>query len=85
MSEAFALMTVKSPNKVPTLEAAATLLNVSPNDIDQSFGIVPIDPENGLYAVQVREGALANRRESNTQFNGPFSNPRIEGFGPKTE
>lgn len=85
MSEAFALMTVKSPAGVPSVESAATILNVSPSDMDPSFGVVPIDPEKGLYAVQVKAGALATRQNSGAQFDGPFSNPRIEGYGPKDE
>jgi hypothetical protein len=85
MSEAFALMTVKSPTEVPSLESAATILRVSPSEMDTSFGVVPIDPEKGLYAVQVRARALVSRQNSGAQFDGPFSNPRIEGFGPKKE
>jgi hypothetical protein len=53
--------------------------------LDPSFGVVSIDPEKGLYAVQVKAGALATRQNSGAQFDGPFSNPRIEGYGPKNE
>lgn len=86
MSEAMALMTITCPGATPGVERAAELLGVERSAIDASFGIVAIDPSRGLYAVQVKSSALASSAAAGTRdatFQGPFSNPHIEGFGPK--
>ena len=52
-----------------------------PEEIDAEFGVVPIDPDNHLYTVLVDEQASA-RVAGQPGVEGPFSNPRIEPFGP---
>lgn len=74
------LMTITSPRGAPTLSEAARQLGVSVENMDHAFGVVPIDPEKGIYAVQVK-GPQATQQGSG-QFHGPWSNPRIEPFGP---
>ncbi len=74
-----ALMTVVSPGEKPTHRVAAEQLGVQMADIDQAFGIVPVDPEQGFYAVQVRADRLPPASRSNS-YRGPFSNPKIEPF-----
>jgi hypothetical protein len=37
---------------------AAAQLGLDIQDMDASFGVVPIDPSNHLYGVQVREGRV---------------------------
>jgi hypothetical protein len=83
----FALMTVNCQEGAPSLEQAAQQLGVSVHDVDASYGIVPIDPDRGLYAVQVRGDKLPAKSE-NTRgeaHRGPWSNPKIEPFGPPKE
>jgi len=77
------LMTVTLPQGAPSLAAAAERLGVAPQDLDTTFGVVPIDPDKGVYAVQVRSDRLPkNLRQSGEGFQGPWSNPRIAPFGP---
>ncbi|MDM9645360.1 hypothetical protein [Rhizobium sp. S163] len=83
MADVFVLMMIESPGNVPDLARAAGLLGVDTSEMDAAFGVVPIDPENGKYAVQVRADAAAGPRNSSDGSSGPYSNPRIEGYGPK--
>jgi hypothetical protein len=77
------LMTVHGQNGAPSLAEAARELGVSVADVDDKFGVVPIDPEKKLYAVQVKESSVAGSKTgSGEQYRGPFSNPRIAPFGP---
>lgn len=79
---AMALMTVEISGE-PVLSAAADALGVPVSAIDAAFGVVAIDPERNLYAVQVREDALPPDAASAQGVSGPFANPRIEPFGPR--
>ena len=76
-----ALLTVQLGPAEATIQAAARALGVEPRSIDPDFGVVPIDPKKGTYAVMVDERDLprALRQEG---VKGPFANPRIEPFGP---
>jgi hypothetical protein len=76
------LMTVTGANGPPTLEAAAAELGVTIEDIDSSFGIVLVDPQRGLYCVQVRADRLPAEAGAGEPYRGPFSNPKIAPFGP---
>lgn len=75
-----ALMTVTSSNGPPTLAEAAAQLGVAVEDLNESFGVVAIDPDKRLYSVEVRE----NRAPPTTEqpYRGPYSNPPIAPFGP---
>ena len=50
-------------------------------DLDASFGVVCVSPEQQLYAILVSEEAAA-RIEHSQGVGGVFSNPKIEPFGP---
>jgi hypothetical protein len=76
------LMTVHGTGKPPSLEDAARQLGVALEDVDASFGVVPVDPANGLYGVQVRADRLPPATEAAQPYRGPYSNPRIAPFGP---
>lgn len=81
----FSLATVTVPHGhgAPDLARAAQHLGLSVQDLDASFGVVPIDPDSGRYAVQVRADRLPQAPEgSNEEYRGPWSNPSIEPFGP---
>ena len=77
----YVLMTVKCAGESPRLIDAATALNVPVSALDSTFGIIPIDPALGLFAVQVLSSAVNEPTEAK-DYSGPFSNPRIETFGP---
>lgn len=78
MGPAQAMMTIQSPGGRPTLAAAAELLRVPVSSMDETFGVVLIDPERRLYAVRVDADALAVDEPSDPRVKGPFANPRIE-------
>ncbi len=79
------LMTVHGSEGAPSIAQAASELGVSVADIDEKFGIVPINPDEGLYAVQVTESSINTRTAGDadgSNYRGPYSNPRIAPFGP---
>ncbi len=80
---AMALMSVTGDaSGAPSLEVAAAQLGVAVDDIDRHYGIVPIDPLHGVYAVQVRADRLRDTDTGGDAFRGPFANPRIEPLVP---
>ena len=81
-SNRMALMTVTGTEEPPSLEAAAGQLGVTTNDIDKAFGVVLIDPQQGLYCVQVRADTLPADIAVRKPYQGPFSDPAIAPFGP---
>ena len=77
-----ALMTIVAGRQPPSLDQAAASLGVSTADLNADFGVVPIDPQEGLYAVEVRADRLPQQQpDRTTPYRGPFSTPRIEPFG----
>ncbi len=79
------LMTVHGSDGAPSVAQAASELGVSVADIDEKFGIIPINPDEGLYAVQVKESSINSRIAGDadrSNYRGPYSNPQIAPFGP---
>lgn len=74
-------MTVELEAGAATVEAAAERLGVDPSQIDAEYGVVSVDPDLHLYAVLVDE-VVASTAAERPGVAGPFSNPRIEPFGP---
>ena len=74
-----ALMTVVA-DKPPSLAEAAGLLGVAVADLDEAFGVVPVDPAQGLYAVEVDADKLP-AEPAGQPYRGPFSSPRIGSLG----
>jgi hypothetical protein len=56
-------------------------LGLSESELDRDFGVVEIDRAHHQYAVLVDDCA-AERVKGASGVEGPFSNPRIEPFGP---
>lgn len=82
-STQFLLMTVVVHGEPPDLARAATELGVAVEDMDGAFGVVPIDPERCRYAVQVRADKVPpESRDASGEYGGPWSNSKIEPFGP---
>ena len=77
-----ALMTVQSDDGPPTLETAARQLGVRREAVDESYGVVVIDPTRGLYGVQVDAAELSADADAHEPSRGPFSSPAIAPFGP---
>jgi hypothetical protein len=82
MEAPMVLMTVHGSDGAPSIAQAASELGISVADIDHKFGIVPINPAEGLYAVQVKESSVDAGRADRGNYRGPYSNPRIAPFGP---
>lgn len=74
-----ALATVVAHDHSPSLAFAAKQLGVRTSDVDNAYGVVPLDPVRGLYAVLVRADRLQPPSEEDT-FQGPYSNPKISSF-----
>ena len=55
------------------LRSAAAQLGLSVADLNEEFGVRPLDAERSLYAVLVCSESLPA---------GPFSDPKIAPFGP---
>jgi hypothetical protein len=71
-----ALMTVVGRGRQPSLAAAAKQLGVTTADVDADYGVVPVDPEKGVYAVMVRADRL-HPDDAGQPYRGPYANPVI--------
>ncbi|MEV7006789.1 hypothetical protein [Streptosporangium sp. NPDC051022] len=63
-----------------TLEQAMDRLGLSSEEVDTGYGLVLIDPGQGLYGLRVTEAAAC--RIDPAAGGGPYSDPRIEPYGP---
>ncbi|MFD1934463.1 MULTISPECIES: hypothetical protein [Nonomuraea] len=68
------LITVRLPRDA-TLADAIERLHLSEEDVDTGYGLVLIDPDQDLYGLRVTE-------EAGRTAGPPFSDPRIEPYGP---
>lgn len=62
-------------DKKPSLEEAASKLGFEVKQLDASFGVVSIDPVNGMYGIQAEVSPEKGQA-------GPFSNPGIGLYRP---
>ena len=83
------LCTIQWKKGVPTLDEVCVSFHLEKADVDHDFGVVEIDPDDHLYSIMVEESRLAqvDPRWDGVEtdegvLRGPFSNPRIEPFGP---
>ncbi|WP_436757700.1 hypothetical protein [Streptosporangium sp. V21-05] len=72
------LITVRLPPDA-TLAQAMRRLELSDEDVDTDYGLVLIDPAKGLYGLRVSESAA---HRVSPAGGGPYSDPRIEPYGP---
>lgn len=72
------LVTIHLPSDA-TLEEAMRRLGLAEDEVDIAYGLVPLDPDQGLYALRVGEAAAARVAP---EAGGPFSDPPIEPYGP---
>ena len=78
------MLTLKLHPDEATLSQVCQRLNLSADEVDSEFGVVNIDPKRNLYTILVEEEA-ARRVSGTPDVEGPFSNPKIEPFGPPTK
>ncbi|MEW9529324.1 hypothetical protein [Microbispora sp. NPDC049125] len=62
------------------LHSAMRELGLEEDEVDTGYGLVPIDPQQGLYAMRVTESA--GMRMSGSPAADAHSDPPIEPFGP---
>jgi hypothetical protein len=74
-------LTLKLDPKSATLAYVRRKLKLRADDVDDEFGVISIDPKRDLYAVLVEDRA-ADKAAKQSGVQGPFSNPKIEPFGP---
>ncbi|MDH2429516.1 hypothetical protein [Sphaerisporangium sp. TRM90804] len=72
------LITVRLPVEA-TMQDALRTLGLHEDDVDTAYGLVPLDPGQGLYALRVTETAAGRLPP---EADGPFSDPPIEPYGP---
>jgi len=69
----------------PTVDQIIEKYGIEPDEIDDDFGVIEIDPDENLYTLLIEQTAAERVRnnlgEDETDFEGPFSNARIEPFG----
>jgi hypothetical protein len=77
------MITLKFAGAAPTIDELQARYGLADDEIDKSFGIVEVDPEDALYTILVEETAIS-KIKPNQEINvkGPYSNPRISPFGP---
>jgi hypothetical protein len=75
------MMTLKLDPKDASVDRARDLLGIDDSAIDRDFGVIAVSPDDNLYTVLVEETA-AEDIQNDQAIGGPFSNPRIEPFGP---
>jgi hypothetical protein len=77
------MFTIESPSGPPSLSEAARKLHVDQHDLDESFGVVLVDPKKHIYTVLVNEDAAGHvRAPGSSSVKGPYSNPGIGIYGP---
>ncbi|GGK83299.1 hypothetical protein HS048_17025 [Planomonospora sp. ID91781] len=63
-----------------TLAQAMEELGLPEEEVDTGYGLVAIDPAQGLYGLRVTEAGA--RRMDPEAGGGPYSDPPIEPYGP---
>lgn len=80
------MVTIRAAEGRPALDDVVERYGLAPEEIDQDFGVVEIDPDDHLYVVLVTPEAAARIEPGDGwDTSGPYSNPRIEPFGPPEE
>jgi len=76
------MFNITSPKGAPTIESVCTDHGLNREEIDTDFGVIAVSPGEHVYTVLIDESAAARLEPGRKALSGPFSNPRIEPFGP---
>ena len=77
------MITIRAPEGPPTLATIRERYGLTEDDIDARFGVVAVDPADHAYTILVEPSAASRITPgAGWDVEGPFSNPRIEPFGP---
>ncbi|WP_405485641.1 hypothetical protein [Nocardia sp. NBC_00511] len=74
------LLTVRLPRDA-TLEVALRTLGLPASDVDTAYGLIALDPEQGLYALRVTDSAATRLTAAAEPDITVFADPRIETSG----
>ena len=74
------MMTIHAPGGTPDLDAIKKKYGLTPSEIDEQFGVVPLGEDD--YTILVESSAAGKvSPDANWDTAGPYSNPKIETFG----
>jgi hypothetical protein len=77
------MMTIRVPSGAPSLDEVKQRYGLESGEIDESFGVVEIDPETHSYTILVEASAASKVQPGGDwEAEGPFSNPTIEPMWP---
>jgi hypothetical protein len=77
------MMSVTVTQGAPTPEDIERQLALPAGTLDRQFGVVEVDDLRHEYAISVEEAAVPLVRSAQgLDVSGPFSNPKIDTFGP---
>ncbi|MEU0876109.1 hypothetical protein [Nocardia brasiliensis] len=70
------LLTIRLPANA-TLAVALRELKLTVDEVDTAYGLIPVDPAQGLYALRVTDSAAARLNTDQVEI---FADPRIEAM-----
>jgi hypothetical protein len=77
------MITLQIERAAPTIAEIQEQYGLTDEEIDKSFGIVEVDPEDSVYTILVEETAVSKvKPDWDSEVKGPYANPRISPFGP---
>jgi len=78
------MVTFQAEGPAPTIAELQRRFSLTDDEIDRSFGVIEVDPQDHTFTILVEESAAQKVQPGGpiTKVAGPFSNPRIEPFGP---
>lgn len=76
------MVTITGRAEEPDLDDLIKEFGLSEQEIDREYGVQLIDPVAGDYVILVEVRAAERISSSYENVQGPFSNSRIEAFGP---
>ncbi len=85
------MLNLKGIPEGTTLEQLCSKLSVERKHFDEEFGVILVDPKDGIHTVLVEQSTMKEIPENfrdhwpDVEVEGPFSNPRIAPFGPPQE
>ncbi|MFC0865589.1 hypothetical protein ACFHYQ_25165 [Sphaerimonospora cavernae] len=75
------LITVRLPRGA-SLESAMRHLDLAEDEVDDGYGLIPVDPAKDLYAMRVTEAASRRMAGDRSEVSGPYADPPIEPMEP---
>lgn len=77
------MLTIRAPQGVPTVQEIVERYGLQPDEIDEQFGVIAIDPDDHAYTILIEPSAAQKiQPDEKWAISGPFSNPKIEPLWP---